>query len=484
MSQDLAAAPAAAPSVGRMTFALFLISVLGLFLELLLIRWIGTEIRIFAYLQNTVLVVCFLGLGMGCWDCRSRSPCATCCCRWLVLVALLALPPTPAALGEISDSAQRVRRTSSSGTTAATTGAGRGPWPGRRAGPDASADGPALGDLRPGRPAARPADGRPPAHDLGVLGQRGRQPGRHLAVRRAAAPATCRRSAWFARRSRCVAAVLRSGPAARSRPGDLGLLAGDRRSACRPGRLRAGRDTRRDWSPYQKLSVRSGRVGTAGHGDERARPRTYIIAVNNTGYQAMIDLRPATVGGRPGAVPAEPARVSASTTCRRCSTRRPSGAGRRGRVGQRRGRRARGTGPSGWSRSRSTRRSSRSAGGYHPERPYADPRVRGGQRRRPLVTSPPATEKFDVIMFGLLDSHTTTAMTNARLDHYVYTPREPAPGPRAARTPAGSMVLSFEAQKPYIADRMAGALERGVRAEAAGVPGAVQRLRAGAGWCS
>ena len=43
----------------------FVISVVGLFLELLLIRWISTEIRIFAYLQNTVLVVCFLGPGDG-----------------------------------------------------------------------------------------------------------------------------------------------------------------------------------------------------------------------------------------------------------------------------------------------------------------------------------------------------------------------------------------------------------------------------------
>jgi hypothetical protein len=48
------------------TLALLLISAAGLFLELLLIRWIGTEVRIFAYLQNTVLVVCFLGLGMAC----------------------------------------------------------------------------------------------------------------------------------------------------------------------------------------------------------------------------------------------------------------------------------------------------------------------------------------------------------------------------------------------------------------------------------
>ena len=47
------------------TLALFVVSIAGLFLELLLIRWIGTEVRIFACLQNTVLVVCFLGDWVG-----------------------------------------------------------------------------------------------------------------------------------------------------------------------------------------------------------------------------------------------------------------------------------------------------------------------------------------------------------------------------------------------------------------------------------
>ena len=42
-----------------------LISTLGLFLETLFIRWIGAEIRIFARLQNTIPVVCFLGPGIG-----------------------------------------------------------------------------------------------------------------------------------------------------------------------------------------------------------------------------------------------------------------------------------------------------------------------------------------------------------------------------------------------------------------------------------
>src|SRR5205823_8152884 len=66
-------------------------------------------------------------------------------------------------------------------------------------------------------------------------------------------------------------------------------------------------------------------------------------------------------------------------------------------------------------------------------------------------------ERFDVISFGLLDSHTTTAMTNARLDHYVYT-RESLRRARSLLAEGGVMVLSFEAQKPYVADRIARAL--------------------------
>ncbi|MGA2034019.1 MAG: hypothetical protein ABSG68_17370 [Thermoguttaceae bacterium] len=66
-------------------------------------------------------------------------------------------------------------------------------------------------------------------------------------------------------------------------------------------------------------------------------------------------------------------------------------------------------------------------------------------------------EKFDLIIFGLLDSHTTTAMTNARLDHYVYT-RQSLARARDLLSAHGVMVLSFEAVKPFLADRMAACL--------------------------
>ena len=94
---------------------------------------------------------------------------------------------------------------------------------------------------------------------------------------------------------------------------------------------------------------------------------------------------------------------------------------------------------------------------FHPEQPYSDPRVRviNDDARSFFATT---SEKFDLIVFGLLDSHTTTAMTNARLDHYVYT-RESLEHARSLLNPGGVVCLSFEAQKPFIADRMARGLE-------------------------
>ena len=51
---------------------LALISLFGLFFELLMIRWISSEITIFAYFKNFVLVACYLGFGLGCY--LSRRP--------------------------------------------------------------------------------------------------------------------------------------------------------------------------------------------------------------------------------------------------------------------------------------------------------------------------------------------------------------------------------------------------------------------------
>src|SRR3954468_7170539 len=60
-----------APS--RFSYAqLVIASVFGLFFEMLMIRWVSSEVRIFAYFKNFVLIACFLGFGIGCNLCRRR----------------------------------------------------------------------------------------------------------------------------------------------------------------------------------------------------------------------------------------------------------------------------------------------------------------------------------------------------------------------------------------------------------------------------
>ncbi len=66
-------------------WSLFLVSFVALYTEIMLIRWIGTEVRVFAYFQNLALIACFLGFGLGCyWSERRKTP-------FFSLVALAAL---------------------------------------------------------------------------------------------------------------------------------------------------------------------------------------------------------------------------------------------------------------------------------------------------------------------------------------------------------------------------------------------------------
>jgi hypothetical protein len=49
----------------KSSWELFLISFIALFLELVVIRWLSTEVRIFAYFKNLPLMAAFLGFGIG-----------------------------------------------------------------------------------------------------------------------------------------------------------------------------------------------------------------------------------------------------------------------------------------------------------------------------------------------------------------------------------------------------------------------------------
>ena len=51
----------------RGSYEILGLSFLGLFLELAIIRWLSSEIRIFAYFKNLPLLAAFLGFGAGFW---------------------------------------------------------------------------------------------------------------------------------------------------------------------------------------------------------------------------------------------------------------------------------------------------------------------------------------------------------------------------------------------------------------------------------
>jgi Spermine/spermidine synthase domain len=74
---------------------LALISLLSLFLEMLMIRWVSSDIRIFAYFKNFVLIACFLGFGLGCYLCRQRVQLAALLAPLLFLTIILKAPVSP-----------------------------------------------------------------------------------------------------------------------------------------------------------------------------------------------------------------------------------------------------------------------------------------------------------------------------------------------------------------------------------------------------
>lgn len=93
----------------------------------------------------------------------------------------------------------------------------------------------------------------------------------------------------------------------------------------------------------------------------------------------------------------------------------------------------------------------------HPEKPYADPAVLAlcDDARHYLNTS---KEKFDLILYPHLDSHTALGASNAtRLDNYVYTKEALESALRHLKSD-GFLVLSFCTHKPWFTRRLASTL--------------------------
>jgi len=82
--------------INRQSFsALAVISIVSLFMELLLIRWVTSEIRVFAYFKSFVLIACFLGFGLGCYLTHKRIRIAYTLIPLIALAILIEVPWDP-----------------------------------------------------------------------------------------------------------------------------------------------------------------------------------------------------------------------------------------------------------------------------------------------------------------------------------------------------------------------------------------------------
>jgi spermidine synthase len=405
--------------------AIFLLSVLGLFLEMMLIRWVSTELRIFAYLQNTVLVVCFLGLGMGCWSCRRPVSARQALIPLLGIVAILAIPSWRAWMQGVTQGftllrdylvweaagseTNRERLIKIGGAILSTLGLMVMLW---------------HVFLPQGRLLGRLLDDDQRTVRAYSINVAGSLVGIGLFVVLSALYQPP--FVW------CAVAGLLALPFLNWRSGyEPVMLAGVLLLAAVPQFEREADEV--IWSPYQKLTYHhDGLLST--------------VKVNNANYFWLIDLRAETIRNNPDWYGDLESRAGYYDVP---SLLKPE-AEQALIVGSGGGNDVAGLVRGGAKRIVAVeidpaiidigRR-------HHPERPYADPRVTvvNDDARAFFARS---SEQFDLIVFGLLDAHTTTAMMNARLDHFVYT-RESFAQVKRLLKDDGLVVLCFEAVEPY-----------------------------------
>jgi spermidine synthase len=452
----------------RPTYGLFVISVLGLFLELMLIRWIGTEVRIFAYYQNAILVVCFLGLGMGCWTCRRPFVLREMLLPLLLLLLLLAVPYTRHGLYVITDWLATL--------------SGAPIWVYEQVSDAQKLLNGGLGLAMTfllmvlvwaifvpiGRLLGRLMDDHPNTIQAYSINVAGSLIGIWLfvllcvfylpptvwmilvasmlfVVAQLAGPIA------IADRLFLVAAIILTWASDHQEVIEKVLSPLNMVLIGRPTVGSRPETVSTYWSPYQKL-VLERTTFEEEVGD-------YRVLVNNVGYQALQNLSDDFVRNRKDVFPKDERergqydlplvfhpRVERMLIVG-AGTGNDAAAGVRHRVpeivavdidpaiieiGKE----------------------------YHPEQPYAQGtgvQVINDDARSYFANCPPG--RFDLIVFGLLDAHTGTSMTNAGLDHYVYT-KESLERAKELLRPGGILVLSFWAKKPFIADRIGSALRQ------------------------
>jgi spermidine synthase len=94
----------------------------------------------------------------------------------------------------------------------------------------------------------------------------------------------------------------------------------------------------------------------------------------------------------------------------------------------------------------------------HPEHPYDSPRVRMYLTDARAFLKQ-ASGPYDLIWFGLLDTHPGSSYNNRRVDHYVYT-LQCLQEARRLLASDGILLMNFASRRPWISDRLYGMLTR------------------------
>jgi len=430
---------------------LFLVSVATLFLELLLIRWISTEVRIFAYLQSSILVACLLGLGMGCFASGRRPDIRMTVLPLVIISAFLSVPELRAGFTSISMIL-----------------AGQGGFPAWGTGAAEMFHGMTavaifvvsmamtgvmlflvwvafipLGQMIGGL--IERHDDTVAAYSINIFGSLV-----GIALFTVLSVMNSGPVVWFVVVGLLLLPLVHGLQARRGL--NMAML------VVVPATVAIGvwwqSADEVIWSPYQKLALETLHHSDAATGFAFDTHRVYV---NNTGYQEALDLRPKTLRQAPSifdsalagasqydlpfAFKPRPAKVlivgAGAGNDAAGAVRNGAGAVTAVEIDPRIveiGRR------------------------LHPEAPYAKPNVTvvTTDARSFMATT---LETYELVIFGLLDSHTAGTMTNARLDHYVYTV-ESITRAKALLKPGGVMTLTFEANKPFLVQRIRATLER------------------------
>lgn len=416
----------------RPRLALFAISFVALFVELLLIRYAASQVRVFAFYKNVPLIASFLGLGIGCSLGRGTSRQTTRFLLWLVPLAVFLSQGAPVFDG----------------------------WLGRWASAGSSEH--VLGDVVFRHPAAaEELKGQvlmglfcviayttvallfvQLGRMLGAALERvPRLPGYTINLLGSLAGIVLFTALSFARTPPWVwwlvgLAPLSAWAAGRRQAIALGALVALSAAAVFPA---VGETV---WSPYQKLS---GFEIPAGDGGTGTASPGYLVQISDVFYQLALDLRPETIAvlesnpfphyaaiwqvlPRPDRV-----LVVGAGTGNDVAAALRAGAAHVDAVE---------IDPAILAMGRA----------HHPERPYDDPRVRVivDDARRAFQRLP---DTYDAVLFGLLDSHTQLGWSSLRLDNYVFTLESFAAARKLLR-PGGSLVVTAAVFRGWFGERL------------------------------